>query len=346
MAVQPAALCSLPHWPPHSAPSCHARRLLVYLLLTVMLAGSMYGVVTIGRPGNAARSDDFLLGGGGALLDGGAGAAALPQRRHHGQKQQQRGRHAHQQGRQRAHAAGWDVRVHGEASGRRAAAEQPGGGALAGASRSSLEQQRLQQQRDRERQALEQHSSGAQAAGDLEAWDSIDDAEETAEAEAARQQAALEARHLSDLQQQQQLEAAAAAAAAAAAGQQQQQQQGGDEELPALHPDPAVAAAVAAHIAAQQALPRRTGPSLYAANLTGGEAGLAAQQGGLCQVSVPAGGAWGTLAPCPAVRAGARDGILVPHTPAAPCGFAPLPPSVLRHPSACPQAAAVLTLNP
>ena len=47
--------------------------------------------------------------------------------------------------------------------------------------------------------------------------------------------------------------------------QQQQQQQG-------QHADPGVAAAVAAHIAAQQALPQRNGPSLYSANLSGGEA--------------------------------------------------------------------------
>lgn len=79
--------------------------------------------------------------------------------------------------------------------------------------------------------------------------------------DAVAEQAALELEHLAELQrleEERRGDPAAAAVAAAGAG----------EEGGALPQDPAVAAHVAAHIAAQQALPRRDGPSLYAANLS------------------------------------------------------------------------------
>ncbi|KAI3428611.1 hypothetical protein D9Q98_007434 [Chlorella vulgaris] len=225
------------------------QRLLTYVFVAILLAGSVYGVMHVGRSGVATQPDDFGLAEGGAYFDAsaaigigsssGSGGGTLRQHK----RQQQR----HVQG---------------------------GGKALGGALDRRAAMEARQQQHGGKGEEAQQagevvRSEGSHLEKDLLEWDSID-AAETAEDVALRDQLASEAQHLAELQLMEAAHQQAAAAAAAAGEMEGQGQRQGDQQadLSHLHADPAVAAAVAAHIERQQAMPRRTGASLYAANLS------------------------------------------------------------------------------
>lgn len=245
-----ATAAQLPHPPDARNPDplrmlCHARRVVVYIMVAALVGGSVYGAARVGRSGGgggavaAAGLDEFALSdslldnarvGGAALIEGGAlGGGSGVGGLHGGLLRQQ------QQGRgQRARAQAEQHHLHDDVLDRRAALEQ-------------------------------QHEAATAAGAGTEGLS----------AEEAEQQR-LEAQHLAELRY---LEAQHALAAQHAHGQQQEQRSEEQRKQAGAHGEhePALTEHIAAHIAAQQALPRREGPSLYSANLSG-------ELSGSCQV--------------------------------------------------------------
>ena len=246
-----------------------------------MLAGSIYGVMRVGRPGLATGPDDFGLADGafydGAAVGAGVGAGAL---RHKQQHRQQQRHHLH--GGSDVHdvhsSEAGALHLHDDVHDRRAAMEERHAATAASAAltkaaaEATLAQQAGQQQRQDAQE--QQQQPAVHHSADVEAWDAIGAADTGPDASQV-QQAQLEAQHLAELHH---LEA----------------QLGGPGSLAQLHPDPDVAAAVAAHIAEQQAMPRREGPSLYSANLSGeGRRGRTGGGGRGCGRGLaPGGGLW------------------------------------------------------
>lgn len=230
-----AACASLHCWPNPAAKTVLNRKktyapllirsVLTYLVLAVLLAGSIYGVARVARgsggsSGGAASIDILALND--ALMDnarvggarGGAAAAARAQ-----QQQQQ-----HSSGQQHLHEDVHDRRA-------------------------ALEQHHLQQ---------------AAAAGEADGLEQQQAQQQGADSGAGLTQEQLEFQHLQELQL---LEQQHALAAQRAADEQQQGQEGGVLAAAQLQ-EAGTQEHVAAHIAAQQALPRREGPTLYSANLS------------------------------------------------------------------------------
>lgn len=220
--------------PAGAPPSCPAPicRLLTYAVLAVLLGGSIYGVARVGRgnSGGMAAAGIDEFALSDALLDNARVGTLLG-----------------------AAAAAKVAAGRGssmEGSGSRQQQQRHGAAHHHHVHedvhdrRAALEQQHHQQQQ-------EQHVLAAAAGGGAVVQ------------EVTQEQ--LEQQHLAQLQHLEQQHALAAQQALEEQQQQQQQHVGGAEH----GHDPALEEHVAAHIAAQQALPRREGPSLYSANLSG-----------------------------------------------------------------------------
>ena len=212
--------------------------MLPYLGITLLLAGAIYGVVRIngGAAGLAAGGERAAGDFAGLVED-----ELLEDARRSGITFDDLDLLAGAKVHPDEHLHEWEREHHEQQQ-----QQQQGGGGAGLDRRAAIEQEQHQQQQQQQHELLHPEEHPDEALGGTE----------------EQQQERLEQEHLQGLQH---LEHQQHPGQQRSEPQQQQQQQG-------QHADPGVAAAVAAHIAAQQALPQRNGPSLYSANLSGGEA--------------------------------------------------------------------------